>query len=112
MLKKDLEPTMAVQMVLVLTFGLLTSTAPVRAQQIINNSGSQYPQNAIYVDRRIGTLDKKCWTGGMTQPCYTIQLALEGARVFNSTVVVIEREQCSDDSTTTATCPTWFYYNR
>ena len=45
-------------------------------------------QNAIYIDSKNGTSESVCWTGGEKQPCSSLDLALEGARQLNSTVVI------------------------
>ena len=45
-------------------------------------------QNAIYVGSKDDTSESVCWTGGEKQPCSSLDLALEGARQLNSTVVI------------------------
>ena len=71
--------------------------------------GHAYPQ-PVYVGRCNGTSDPACWTGGVDTPCNSLDLALEGARLLNSTVVVLQSgQQCiSEVRPNNSTCPAWF----
>ena len=81
-------------------------------------------QSVIYVDSKNGTSESVCWTGGEKQPCSSLDLALEGARQLNSTVVIpagqsavsytYSADHSYTDTNTTAgddNCPPWHYYN-
>ena len=77
--------------------------------------------SAIYVDSQNGTPDSVCWTGGEKQPCSSLKLALEGAQLLNSTVVIPAGKfksavsyTCIDvttENTTDNDCPPWYFYN-
>ena len=81
-------------------------------------------QGVIYVDSKNGTSDSVCWTGGEKQPCGSLELALEGAQLLNSTVVIphdkfksAENCTCSSHNDVTTKnitdneCPPWYFYN-
>ena len=83
-------------------------------------------QSAIYVDSQNGTPDSVCWTGGEKQPCSSLELALEGAQLLNSTVVILpgkfkSADNCTytessdtditTENTTDNECPPWYFYN-
>ena len=83
-------------------------------------------QNPIYVDSKKGTPDSVCWTGGVKQPCGSLELALEGAQLLNSTVVIpaelieevdrssnsVERHHTSTDNITSCHPQRpWYFYN-
>ena len=81
-------------------------------------------EKAIYVDSKNGTPDSVCWTGGEKQPCGSLELALKGAQLLNSTVVILpgkladsyldknfisyDRDNTADNSTH---CPPWYRHN-
>ena len=44
-----------------------------------------------------GVDNTACWTGGEELPCKDIDLALEGARKLNSTVVFADQCECNDE---------------
>ena len=50
----------------------------------------------IFVNTTIGVDNTACWTGGEELPCKDLELALEGARKLNSTVVLADQCECSD----------------
>ena len=74
-------------------------------------------QRAIYVDSKDGTSESVCWTGGEKQPCSSVDLALEGARQLNSTVVIpanhndTNLEHLSPDSDNLTSCSSWYFQN-
>ena len=83
-------------------------------------------QNPIYINSKNGTPDSVCWTGGEKQPCSSLELALEGAQLLNSTVVIpvglvkaVNHPSQSDESHDTkvdniTSCPPqrpWYLYN-
>ena len=51
----------------------------------------------IFVDTTTGVDNTACWTGGEELPCKDLDLALEGARKLNSTIVSAERCECNDE---------------
>ena len=51
----------------------------------------------IFVDTTTGVDNTACWTGGEELPCKDLDLALEGARKLNSTVVFAEQCECNDE---------------
>ena len=81
-------------------------------------------EEAIYVDNQNGTPDSVCWTGGEKQPCSSLELALEGAQLLNSTVVMLpgkladnmdknfsisyDNDSIADNTTH---CPPWYRLN-
>ena len=77
--------------------------------------------SAIYVDSKNGTPNSVCWTGGEKQPCSSLELALEGAQLLNSTVVIPAGKfksavsythiNVSTENTTDNDCPPWYFYN-
>ena len=81
-------------------------------------------QSVIYVDSKNGTSDSVCWTGGEKQPCGSLELALEGAQLLNSTIVIPAGKLKSAVSCTYSSyidvttenftdneCPPWYFYN-
>ena len=83
-------------------------------------------QSAIYVDSQNGTPERVCWTGGEKQPCSSLELALEGAQLLNSTVIIRAGKfksavSCTHagsvyidgttENTTSNDCPPWSFYN-
>ena len=75
--------------------------------------------NAIYVGSKDDTSESACWTGGEKQPCSSLDLALEGARQLNSTVVIpagiaeeIDHPSNSAAREAAKNCPPqWYFYN-
>ena len=56
-------------------------------------------QKTIYVNTtstRAGVDHTACWTGGEELPCKDLDLALEGARKLNSTVVIADQCECRE----------------
>ena len=51
---------------------------------------------AIFVNTT-GVGNTACWTGGEELPCKDLDLALEGARKINSTVVIADQCECNDE---------------
>ena len=51
----------------------------------------------IFVDTTTGVDNTACWTGGEELPCKDFDLALEGARTLNSTIVSAEQCECNDE---------------
>ena len=45
----------------------------------------------IYLDNNHGVNDSRCWDGGLDLPCLTLNLALEGMKLENSTTLIIEK---------------------
>ena len=81
-------------------------------------------QSAIHVDSKNGTSDSVCWTGGEKQPCSSLELALEGAQLLNSSVVIPPGKFKSSESCTHSSyidvnteniadneCPPWYFYD-
>ena len=53
---------------------------------------------AIFVNTtRAGVDNTACWTGGEELPCKDLDLALEGARKLNSTIVFTDQCECNDE---------------
>ena len=68
--------------------------------------------SVIYVDRNGGSLDRRCWTGGLDLPCRTYSLAEEGAKHLPNSVVALLHNPLPTGSKQvgeTAGCPTWTY---
>ena len=110
---------------------LLLFIATITSSAFVSNC-EDYFQKVIYVDSKNGTSESVCWTGGEKQPCSSLDLALEGARQLNSTVVIpagiAEDRNSEDPSSTTCnihytniatdtitgnstSCPPWYFYN-
>ena len=51
----------------------------------------------IFVNTTTGVDNTACWTGGEELPCKDLDLALEGARKLNSTIVFAEQCECNDE---------------
>ena len=81
-------------------------------------------RSAIYVDSKYGTPDSACWTGGEKQPCGSLELAVEGAQLLNSTVVIPPGKfksavsctyssyiDVTTENITDEDCPPWYFYN-
>ena len=51
----------------------------------------------VFVNTTTGVDSNACWTGGVKLPCKDLDLALEGARKLNSTVVFAEQCECNDE---------------
>ena len=85
------------------------------------------PSQPVYVDYSKGTQDKACWNGGLDVPCNSLDLAMEGAELQNTTVMVLGpggcKHQCQSCNDATYTqrnskmdeitswadeCPPWF----
>ena len=82
----------------------------------------------VYVDCSNGIQDKTCWNGGLDLPCNSLDLAMEGAELLNTTVIVVGPGKCrrknkpqwnnsgnqdqtllsKEDSAELGTCPPWF----
>ena len=51
----------------------------------------------IFVSTTTSVDNTACWTGGEELPCKDLDLALEGARKLNSTVVFTDQCECNDE---------------
>ena len=95
--------------------------------QVIKASPHMLTAQPVYVDCSKGTQDKTCWNGGLDLPCNSLDLAMEGAELQNTTVMVLGpggcKHQCQSCSDATYTqrnskmnritssadkCPPWF----
>jgi len=77
----------------------------------VRSSGVQ-PKKLVYVDEGNGTLDPSCWENGpRDSPCENIGVALDGAELNNSTIVIV-KQKCKNvpmaDAPDGTPCPTWF----
>ena len=80
---------------------------------------------AVYVDCSYGSSDNACWNGGVDLPCSNMELALEGAQLRNTTIVILDPSHCTIGSygplekypstanlssiNASHSCPPWFY---
>ena len=77
-------------------------------------STSVQPKQIIYIDEVNGTLDPHCWQNGDELPRNGIEVALDGMKLHNSTLVVVKPNckckelQESVDDVPHQHCPTWF----
>ena len=62
--------------------------------QVIKASPHMLTAQPVYVDCSKGTQDKTCWNGGLDLPCNSLDLAMEGAELKNTTVSVLTPRQC------------------
>ena len=56
----------------------------------------------IFVNTTTGVDNTACWTGGEELPCKDLDLALEGTRKLNSTVVFTDQCECNDEQVVVA----------
>ena len=92
--------------------------------QVIKASPHMLTTQPVYVDCSKGTQDKTCWNGGLDLPCNSLDLAMEGAELLNTTVMVLGPRECKrqkshsnimpkihkmNETTSSADkCPPWF----
>ena len=77
----------------------------------------------VYVDCYNGSHSKACWNGGLDLPCKSLDLAMEGAELQNTTVIVLSSGECKSQckshsdvnymrmneiSVRADECPPWF----
>ena len=79
-------------------------------------STSVLPKQIIYIDELNGTLDPYCWENGDELPRSGIEVALDGMKLHNSTLVVVkpkckckELQESAADVPHQQQCPTWFF---
>ena len=79
-------------------------------------STSVQPKQIIYVDEVNGTLDPYCWENRDELPCNGMNMALDGIKLHNSTLVVLkpnckckEFQESVDYVPDHQQCPTWFF---
>ena len=79
-------------------------------------STSVQPKQIIYVDEVNGTLDPSCWENRDEFLCSSVEVALDGVQLHNSTLVVVKHNcKCKElqESAAAAShdpqCPTWFF---
>ena len=51
----------------------------------------------VFINTTTGVDNTACWTGGEELPCKDLDLALEGARKLNSTIVFAEQCECNEE---------------
>jgi len=67
------------------------------------------PNKTVYVDEGDGTLGLSCGENGSESPCESVEVALDSAKLKNSTVVVV-KQKCKNVSSPDdhgTPCPTW-----
>ena len=79
-------------------------------------STSVQPKQIIYVDEVNGTLDPYCWENRDELPCSGMNMALDGMKLHNSTLVVLkpnckckEFQESIDYVPDHQQCPTWLF---
>ena len=87
---------------------------------IVKASYHSLTAQPVYVDCSNGSHSKACWNGGMDLPCKSLDLAMEGAELQNTTVIVLGpgecKSQCQSHGDITYSrmegrvdgCPPWF----
>ena len=85
-------------------------TACLLVLAVVRSTGVQ-PKQIIYVDERNGKLDPRCWDNKPESQSECVEVAIDCAEQYNSTIVVV-KQKCKNASAADVPdgtpCPTWF----